>query len=226
MLAWYFAGKHNKLGFGDNRLVGVGKMHTVTCVPVLCESGLHGSVRVMDALDYARSAMLYRVDITRNVRIGADKICGQHRKYLSGFDATDVLREFGRKQALINVSKVKPHCTASEYDEIINWLDTGNPKIRASAFNAAERVRNKLANSRGGGVSLNVQAAADSVSESARSPGDRDAWQVARCSFRFAVDSVTVRLSQTASNIILPGIRTTANEMLTEMVEAAYGKSS
>lgn len=138
MLAWYFAPENNRLAYGDGRIIEVGKMHTIKGIPRLCEAGLHGSVNILDALIYAPSTSLYRVNITRKLDIGHDKICGQRREYLAHVDANNILWEFARKQALINISKIKPCCSNPEYAAIINWLVTGHAEYRSAAQSAVE----------------------------------------------------------------------------------------
>jgi len=142
MKAYYFAPNDNKLRYGDNREIVIGKMHTIKGIPKLCETGLHGSVKALDALKYAPGDMLYIVDITRNLDIGDDKICGQRRKYIIGFNTEKMLREFARKQALINIEKIKPY--TKEYDLILQWLKTGEEDIQYAAWYAAESAANDM----------------------------------------------------------------------------------
>lgn len=59
MLGWYFAREDEKLGYGDGRKVAVGVTHTVDGPARLCINGLHASERVIDALQYAKSSILY-----------------------------------------------------------------------------------------------------------------------------------------------------------------------
>ena len=211
MLAWYFARENNRLNHGDDRLIEIGKMHTVKHKPVLCKKGLHGSVNVLDALKYAPGSMLYRVDITRNVQIGDDKICGQRRKYLNGFNVTDVLRQFARNQALINIEKIKPYCSDSQYELIIEWLNTGNPELRVVAQGAAYAVVQSTAQS-------TVQFVARAVVQST-------AQSTVQSTVLFVARSTALSTTRAAAlSAILPDARSTANEMLTEMVEAAMLK--
>lgn len=77
MLAWYFSRTDKKLRYNDGRKIVAGKMHTVKNTPVLCEAGLHGSEKVVDALSYAPGSYVWRVDITRKIDKGSDKLCGQ-----------------------------------------------------------------------------------------------------------------------------------------------------
>ena len=62
----------------------------------------------------------------------------ENRRIVSFFDASDVLRHFAREQAMINIQKIKPYCSAEDFNLIISWLESGDPKLRVSANHAAE----------------------------------------------------------------------------------------
>ena len=138
MKAWYFAPKDERLKFSDGRKIQVGKMHTVKGKPILCQQGLHGAIKLLDALAYADSCILYRTDISRHVVYGKDKIAGQRRIYLARINAESILMDFARKQALINISLIEPFCTAAQYKLIQEYLNTGNDALRAAAYAASD----------------------------------------------------------------------------------------
>jgi len=60
----------------------------------MCESGLHASTDITDALSYAPGAMLCRVECSGDIIEGDDKICCTKRKCLWMIDATRTLHEF------------------------------------------------------------------------------------------------------------------------------------
>ena len=73
--AWYFAPPGKKLGYGDNRKIVVGRTHKVRFPftdanglvwgnPSCCHAGLHASINPRDALKYARSSLVYRVELS------------------------------------------------------------------------------------------------------------------------------------------------------------------
>jgi len=136
--AYYFAKEDRQLRYKDNRHIRIGRTHKVDGPPILCEHGLHGSIKALDALHYAPGPILYQVELSGQLDIGDDKIAATERKYLKSFDATDLLREFARRQAMINITKIKPYCSAKDYDLIVDWLETGNEEIREAARSAAE----------------------------------------------------------------------------------------
>jgi hypothetical protein len=61
----------------------------------ICRFGMHGSRRVYDALDYAKSSTLCRVRIWGDVQEHADKLVGRYREVLAIRDIASELRLWG-----------------------------------------------------------------------------------------------------------------------------------
>ena len=135
MQAFWFSRDDHKLGYDDDGKVRVGTTHTIKGTPILCRRGLHASVRLIDALRYTPVTTLYLVGISGRVLKDTDKIVGTKRKYLKRFDAEKLLRAFARKQALVNIEKIKPY--TDKYDLIIEYLTTGKKSLRTAAESAA-----------------------------------------------------------------------------------------
>ena len=132
MKAWHFSNINHTLRYDDNRKIVLGETLEVDCEPILCEQGLHGSIRIIDALQYAHGPVTWKVNITGDVVKGDDKICGQRRKAIAGgIDITDTLREFARWCALQVIHLWDAPDIVKEY------LKTGDEKIRAAAWAAA-----------------------------------------------------------------------------------------
>ena len=129
--AWYFSRENKKLRYSDNRIIRTGITHKVKCEPILCEAGLHGSRKILDALSYAPGAYVWRVELSGEIIRGADKIAATERKYLWGYDSSDILRRFGRLCALDVLHLWEAPAIVIEY------LKTGNESIRAAARDAA-----------------------------------------------------------------------------------------
>jgi len=132
MLGWYFAREDEKLGYGDSRKVAVGVKHTVEGPVTLCSHGLHASERIIDALQYANSSILYRVELSGDMDQGEDKSCSTERAYLERIDAGEVLREFARECAL----SVSHLWDAPQI--VLDYLKTGDEGLRASAWASAK----------------------------------------------------------------------------------------
>ena len=104
-LAWHFLPSDRRLTNDDRRLVKVGQ--TLEMLPnerypkpTLCQSGMHGSIRPLDALRYAPGPVACRVSIWGDVQSDEDKITGRYRKVLAMSDVSDALRLFARQCAL------------------------------------------------------------------------------------------------------------------------------
>jgi len=144
MKAWYFSKKEKKLAHGDNRQIQKGRTHKVKGQIEPCRRGLHASKRLIDALSYAPGPYIWRVEMSGNIISECDKLCASERTYIQGFDATVLFRKFARKQALINIEKIKPYTGTDSYDLIVEYLKTGNEDIRSAAWSAARSAANKM----------------------------------------------------------------------------------
>ena len=172
MKAYWFEPAEGVLGYGDGRRPEVGKTHTVKCSPVLCNSGLHGSVRAVDALRYAQSSRLWLVDITAGVVVGDDKICGKRRKYIAVADVELVLREHARWCALQVVHLWDAPQVMLEY------LNTGDEGLRAAAWAAARYAAGDAA--RYAARAAARYAARYAAGDAARYAARAAAWAAAR----------------------------------------------
>ncbi len=93
ILAWWFAAG-DTLPHGDGRRIVVGETHEVKGDIVPCSRGLHASVRLIDALQYAPGPYLYRVRMGGTIKRKPDKVAAARRTYLWRLDATRVLHMF------------------------------------------------------------------------------------------------------------------------------------
>jgi len=142
MRAWHFIEEDRKLGYNDNRVVEVGETYSLLKgKPELCRNGMHGSVRLIDALSLGRGPVCCRVDITGDIQKSDDKLVGKHRKVLWMFDATNVLHEFACREAedaLKLVEKPDPRSVAA-IEAKRKWLrgDISDDELEAAALAAA-----------------------------------------------------------------------------------------
>ena len=205
MRAFYFSNKDNRLRYGDNRLIEKGITHTVEGEIGLCDYGLHASVKLIDALSYAPGSNLWLVELGGEIINGYDKCCATERTYIDFFDAESLLREFARKQALINIEKIKPYCSEDEYSIILKWLNTGYEAHRSAAESAARSAARSAAWSA-------ARSAAWSAAESA-------AWSAARSAAWSAAESAAWSAAESAAW----SDWSAANDMLTEMIRESTG---
>jgi len=93
--AWHFIFRNKRLGWGDGTLVVPGETLVWEHELDLCQSGLHASVRALDALTYAIGRpFICRVRMGGVIVRGVDKLVASERTCLWMLDAEPVLHEF------------------------------------------------------------------------------------------------------------------------------------
>ncbi len=98
---------------------------------VMCSSGLHASVRPIDALRYAPGNTLCRVELDGNILRDTDKLVVEKRKIIWRIDAEELLKAFARWCAIQVIDKW------AAPDVVIKFLRTGDENLREDARNAA-----------------------------------------------------------------------------------------
>ena len=129
---WYFSEESRLLRHGDARPIEIGVTHEVDAPIQLCKRGLHASVRAIDALKYAPGPIVWRVELSGEIKTGDDKCVATHRKYIGGgVDARAVMRAFACRCALdvAHLWDMPPLVRA--------YLETGEESIRDAARDAA-----------------------------------------------------------------------------------------
>lgn len=121
ILAWHFLKDDGSLQFEHNGKTikpQAGQTLTFKGEPMLCQSGLHASRQLIDALKYAPGAILCRVELSGTVVVGDDKLVATKRRILWKLDATNVLHEMACRAAEsvidnIKDSAIKAPCVAA-----------------------------------------------------------------------------------------------------------------
>jgi hypothetical protein len=223
--AWYFAPEDNKLRYGDGRSINIGETHTVAGKPKLCENGLHASERLIDALQYVPGSILYEVELSGEFDVGDNKLCATNRTYLRGINATNLLKSFARKQALINIDKIKPYCCESDYSLIINYLTNGEEELRLAARSAAESARSAAWSAARSAARSAAWSAARSAAWSAAESAAWSAAESARSAAESAAESAAWSAARSAAwSAARSAARSATNEMLTQMVLEEFAK--
>lgn len=133
ILAWHFL--HNSGLLRDGRQPppdGVWLEHEGPIV--ICESGLHASVRAIDALNYTLGSLVCRVECEGDVQFADDKLVCRRRRILWRADATAALRLFARRQAL-SVAHLW-----DIPDAMYQFLETGDEALRDVAYRAVSTL--------------------------------------------------------------------------------------
>jgi len=204
MLAWHFLSEDKRLGYGDGRLVEVGATLECKGKPALCYNGMHGSVRLIDALRYASGPIVCRVEIEGDVIEGKNKLCGRRRTVLWMVDATRILHEFACQCAEDALALVaRPDARILEAIEAKRkWL---NGEITDGELDAAwDAARDAARDAKA--AALAAWAAAQTA---ARAAARAAAWAVAGAVARDAAWAFA---------------RAKQNELLTAMVMEAHEK--
>ena len=101
ILAWHFLAADGRQrvylpngGTRPGKLVNVGQV-SACCPPlILCKHGLHASVCILDALQYAPGPVCCRVEMSGTIQEGQDKLCSTRRRVLAMADIATILHEF------------------------------------------------------------------------------------------------------------------------------------
>jgi hypothetical protein len=126
VLAWHFVNGSLR----DGRSVpadGVELIHTGQVE--MCRSGLHASVRLIDALEFAPGSTICRVRMGDVVQQDADKLVARSRTILWRVDGEPVLREFARDCAL-DVLHLWATPAIPNIDVVVEYLLTGDELLR------------------------------------------------------------------------------------------------
>jgi hypothetical protein len=198
MLAWHFLSEDKRLGYGDGRLVEVGVPLECEGDPILCDNGMHGSVRLLDALRYAAGPIVCRVEIEGDVIEGEDKLCGRRRTVLWMLDATKILHEFAcscAEDALALVAQPDERSVAA-IEAKRKWIngeitDEEFDSTRAAAWDAALAASRAARDAALAASRAAARAAAEAVAWSAAEAAARDAaaWAAAESASRDAAEA-------------------------------------
>lgn len=129
---WWFSAEM-KLPHGDDRPIVAGEKLSVKGKLVICKNALHGSFDPFYALKYAPGKLLHKCLFDGSRIEDYDKIGSRYRTVLATRDATTMLRQFAREQALGVIHLWNAPEIVREY------LATGDESKRAAA-NAAARA--------------------------------------------------------------------------------------
>ena len=129
MLAWHWINEQRTLRDGRPMIIGETVTHDGPLE--LCESGLHASERLIDALEYAPGPIICRVECGGEIVRGDDKIVCRERRVIAAYDATAELRAFARRCALDVAHLWNMPVIVRKY------LETGDESKRAAAWDAA-----------------------------------------------------------------------------------------
>ena len=130
-VGYWFSDSSGVLPHGDGRPIVIGQKLSIKGKLVICRNALHGSFHPFDALQYAPGPILHRVLFSSARVENSDKVGSRSRTVLASVDATAMLRQFARTQALSVIHLWEAPTIVREY------LKTGDETKRGAAAAAA-----------------------------------------------------------------------------------------
>ena len=128
VLAWHFVGPYLR----DGRSVPPdGEILRQAGDIIPCENGLHGSIKIIDALQYAGASTICRTRHSGTIVYHDDKLASSERTILWRVDGDGLLRQFARQCALDVAHLWNMPAIVREY------LETGDETKRRGAIRAA-----------------------------------------------------------------------------------------
>jgi hypothetical protein len=225
ILAWHWLPDNGKLAHAPHTLVKAGQTVKVKTPVVICENGLHASVKALDALKYAPGAKIERVLCWGEVIQQEDKLAAQYRKCLWVADATRTLHElaiWNAKNAL-ELAKVDDERCWNALKVKEQWLD-GNATdaelaaARNAAWDAARNAARAAAWDAARDAAWN--AAWDAAWDAARDAARAAAWDAARDAARNAAWDAAWNAARAAAwNAARNAARAAANSELEQRLE-------
>jgi hypothetical protein len=132
ILAWHFLSSQWTAHGGFKVEIGKTYKHEGSVEP--CYSGLHASVKALDANSFRKGPVVTRVECSGTVVPHDAKLACSERTALWGYDATEELRAFARWAAL-KVAHLWPK--NNPMPEVVRqYLETGDESIREDARKA------------------------------------------------------------------------------------------
>ena len=162
MYAWHFT---DGWKLRDGRELVLGKTYRHRGKLYLCDSGLHASIRAIDALGYAPGSVISHVEVGPTRLESNDKMVATSRAVLWAYDAEEELHVFARLCALDVINNW-------DAPQVVrDWLETGDASLRAKAHSAAYLVAYSTARLAAGSAAYSAAgSAAYSAASSAAYP--------------------------------------------------------
>ena len=210
--AWHFLESKGHLSNGDSRKVRPGRWLVHHGDLVLCVSGLHASVMVLDALKYALGSVVCRVECSGEITHSTDKLVCTRRRILWWVDSRTVLRQFACKCALDVIGMWDPP------DVVTRYLRSMDESLRRDADKAVVWAVSSAArgNARAAAkAAAGVVAIADAVEA---------AWFASDYAARAAARHVTQTAMEEKQASAMTATLKNQNRRLTSMIINAHRK--
>ena len=194
-VGYWFSDSSGVLPHGDGRPIVIGQKLSIKGKLVICRNALHGSFHPFDALQYAPGPILHRVLFSSARVENSDKVGSRSRTVLASVDATAMLRQFARTQALSVIHLWAAPTIVREY------LETGDETKRdaaaaAAAWAAAAAAAAWAAARDAAARDAAAWAAATAAGDAATAARDATTWAAARKQFNDLVQELFATTAQ------------------------------
>lgn len=178
-----------------------------------CEYGLHGNVRLIDALRYMPGAVLSQVKLSGRILEDTNKYVASERTHIAVADVTRTLHEFAiwcAEQALALIDNPDPRSLEALRNKQL-WLDG---KVTDDELAVAENAAKEAAWAVARAVARAARAARVAVSDAAKEA----AWAAARAAASDAAEDVVEDAASAARAAASDTAWAAQNNKLTAMV--------
>jgi len=236
LLGWHFLAADYRTGHGRLGPLKAGDVLRVTPPLIFCENGLHASVRAIDALRRAPSAIVSRVELSGVILTRSTEVCAEVRHILYVHDATFVLHEraCGDAEVTLLIERAagrEPHTASWHAIEVKRrWMrgEATSEELFAAWFAAwsvaesAPRPAGRPAGRFAAGFA--AESAAESATESAaESVAESAAWFAAESAAESAAGSAAESAAGSAARSAAESAaRSAARSAQNERLEAAF----
>ena len=220
MKAWHFVGEKLR----DGREIPKDGEWLIHEGPMkMCESGLHASTRIIDALKYSPGATICRVEISGETIKDEDKIVAKKRKILWRVNGEMILHEFACLIAERTLKKAKvtdERCwNAIKVKRLWMQKKATNEELSA-AYSAARSAARSAASAACSAASSAADSAASSAAESAAYSAAKSAVDSAASS---AAWSAACSAARSAAH---SAAESSNNKILERLVMKAHNKTN
>jgi len=205
MRGWHFTDGW-KLRDGSPLVVGKTYRHDGRLV--MCESGLHASERIVDALSYAPGAVVSRVECGGDIVTDSNKLVCSERSVLWVIDATNVLHEFA--------------CRCAE--DALALVATPDPRLVAAIAAKRAWLHDEIDDDELAAARAAARAAWDAAGDAAGDAVWDAAWAAAGAARAAAGDAARAATRDAARAATRDAAWTTQNRRLTSMIVSAHRK--
>lgn len=193
-VGYWFSDSSGVLPHGDGRPIVIGQKLSIKGKLVICRNALHGSFHPFDALQYAPGPILHRVLFSSARVENSDKVGSRSRTVLASVDATAMLRQFARTQALSVIHLWEAPTIVREYLKTGDETKRGAAAAAAAAATAAAWAAAAAAAAAARDAA--AWAAATAAGDAATAARDATTWAAARKQFNDLVQELFATTAQ------------------------------